>query len=72
MGSADGWHELTGVQREDTQTALIAGAIDAARTRLPQEQWEALYQAGHDALVEDELAHALAVVTERSSEASVG
>ena len=64
IGSADGWHDNSGLPRSSVQQDEIAGAIDGARARLPQADWADLYRAGYDALVEEELAHALATMVE--------
>jgi hypothetical protein len=63
IGSADGRHEVQGFPRFAAQAEEIAEAIDGARGRMPPAEWAALYGAGHSSPVEDELAHALSMMT---------
>ena len=58
----------SGLPVSNVQADEFAAAIDGARARLPQAEWDAHYRAGYDAWVEDELAHALAVMTEGRDE----
>ena len=66
MGSADGWHDASGLPASNTQLNEIAGAIGGARTRLPLAEWDHHYRDGYQAWVEDELVHALGAMTAAS------
>lgn len=64
IGSADGWHDREGMPRLEIQAREIAGALDAARSRLGPDAWDGFHRAGRAAPVEDELARASAAMSD--------